>query len=393
MTGYTHICLVSAQPSPTLAPLLSEHYRPERVVLVVTPQQERQAGLSALENVLSARHIRHERLPVPTAWDTDVVTGEIEKLLQELPADAVPILNATGGTKPMSTGAFMACFNHDVPVYYVNVDKLSWLYVPETKKADFQDVSLSSGMSLKALVEAHGANVISMQRTSVSEARQKVAYTWLKRAQSQAGALGALNGLADRAEQTLSVEQQESDIGNKALQVLLEELAEAGLLTVKGRHVTFRSEEARAFANGHWLEEVVYHELEDLRTKKKELGIQDVARSVKVDIQGMKGAHAEQEIDVALLAGNRLHLIECKTGKLTFRDSTGDSKAEDALFKLAAIKDHIGGSSTRGMLVSYRKVRATDKERAPILGLQVTDIHQSSDLRSALCQWLRPEGV
>lgn len=390
MSKYIHICLVSAQPSPTLAPLLSDSYPAERVVLVVSPEQEKQAALPALEAVLGSLHIPCERLPVASAWDADTVTEAIENFLEQLPDESQPLVNATGGTKPMSTGAFMACFNKNVPVYYINVDKLNWLYIPKEQKAQYHDTPLGSRLKIKPLVEAHGVTVLSAETESAPRDCLDLAREWLRRSKSQGAALGALNELASQAEGSLVVTMRDN-YSNRFLEALLYELQQAELVTLQGKTVRFRDEWARAFANGHWLEYIVYHELLGIQQRKPELGIQEVVRSLRVNIQSIKGARAEQEIDVAVLAGNRLYLIECKTGKLSRQDSIGDSKAEDALFKLAAIKDRVGGSNTRGMLISYRSIRAVDKERAPILGLRVAETREVDALRGELCKWLKSE--
>jgi hypothetical protein len=46
----THLCLVSAQATPNLLPVLDERWRPQRVVLATTPEMKKAAD--ALATVL-----------------------------------------------------------------------------------------------------------------------------------------------------------------------------------------------------------------------------------------------------------------------------------------------------------------------------------------------------
>ncbi|WP_295437483.1 hypothetical protein [uncultured Thiodictyon sp.] len=47
MTDPTHLCLVSAQPTPNLTPLLDPGLAPRRVILLVSPDMSRRAEMSA----------------------------------------------------------------------------------------------------------------------------------------------------------------------------------------------------------------------------------------------------------------------------------------------------------------------------------------------------------
>jgi hypothetical protein len=57
-----HVCLVSAQPIPNLIPLRMEELRPEKVILLVTPDMKIQS--ERLEKVMKEWGIKIERLPI-----------------------------------------------------------------------------------------------------------------------------------------------------------------------------------------------------------------------------------------------------------------------------------------------------------------------------------------
>jgi len=386
MTAWTHICLVSAQPSPTLAPLFDSHFPPDKVVLVVTPEQQSSQQIIALEQLLSEKGIANERLETSTAWDAETVEQELSAFLQNQQSGHF-LLNATGGTKPLSIGAFLACYNQSIPIYYVNLDKLNWLYRPDALRHELVDTDLTGSLDLRDLLAAHSVRLLGRTTRRMPEGQLQITRRWLQRIDVQQQEQGMLNRLAADAVHSLSVELSAEQIACGNLQTLLEELQGDGLLTLQGRTVKFRDEQARFFTNGGWLEDLVWHELEDLRTSKPELGIQEVARNIRVDIKAPDG-HAEQEIDIALIARNRLYVIECKTANLAASGSN-QSKADEALFRLAAIQDKLGGLQTRGMVVSFRKVRGTDKSRAATLKLSLVDALNLKTLRGKLCDWLR----
>ena len=385
MKTWTHICLVSAQPSPTLAPLFDKHFPPERVVLVVTPEQQDSQQITALEQLLSQKNIANERLETSTAWDAETVEQELTAFLKDQ-QNSHFLLNATGGTKPLSIGAFLACYNRNIPVYYVNLDKLNWLYRPAGLSRELIDTALVGSLDLADVLTAHSVRLLDKTTRRIPAGQLEIAKRWLKRIGSQQHEQGRLNALASEAKDSLFVEMSSEQISCSNLQTLLEDLQRDNLLTLQGRSVRFRDEHARFFANGGWLEDLVWHELEDLRTTKPELGIQEVARNVRVDIEAPDG-HAMQEIDIALTARNRLYVIECKTANL-MASTSAQSKADEALFRLAAIQDKLGGSQTRGMVVSYRKVRDADKSRAETLKLKLLDAGHLTGLRSEVCRWL-----
>ena len=101
MTEPTHLCLVSAQPTPNLTPALDPALAPRRVILLVSRDMAQRADW--LEAVLKPRGIAVERWPIQDAWDLEHIQVRVLELLEQESALIVPraiALNATGGTKP-----------------------------------------------------------------------------------------------------------------------------------------------------------------------------------------------------------------------------------------------------------------------------------------------------
>jgi hypothetical protein len=106
----THLCLVSAQATPNLTPVLDPALGPQRVILLVSPEMERRAEW--LEAVLRRYSVCAARWLIRDPWDLEHVQTRVLELLEgeRGSGEAQGIaLNATGGTKPMSSAKRGRC--------------------------------------------------------------------------------------------------------------------------------------------------------------------------------------------------------------------------------------------------------------------------------------------
>jgi hypothetical protein len=176
MTMDTHLCLVSGQATPNLTPALDPETRPARVILLVSPDMRRRAVW--LGRVLRSRGIRVEDWAVEDAWDIESLEVRILELL-ERESDAVRsqslVLNATGGTKPMSIAAYEAFRAYELPIFYVHPekDRLIWMHPSGRAPRD-----LENRVRLDAFLLAHGARVEG-SRTDGVEPRLRALTDWL----------------------------------------------------------------------------------------------------------------------------------------------------------------------------------------------------------------------
>lgn len=166
---------------------------------------------------------------------------------------------------------------------------------------------------------------------------------------------------------------------------LLDRLERLGLIAAGRESLQFTDEAARFFVNGGWLEQHVFAVANGLR--KSEPAVQDVARGLQ--IQWRLGG-SRNEIDVALLARNRLHLIECKTR--VFRNKNENAGAQ-ALYKLDSLSEAMGGLQARALLVSYHRLSQAEAQRAKDLGVAVIQGRELTDLEARLRRWLSPSSA
>lgn len=383
MTMDTHLCLVSGQATPNLTPALDPQTRPARVVLLVSPDMRQRAVW--LGRVLRSRGIRVEDWAVEDAWDIESLEVRILELL-EREADAVRsqslVLNATGGTKPMSIAAYEAFRAYDLPIFYVHPekDRLIWMHPSGRSPRD-----LENRVRLDAFLLAHGARM-ERSRTDGVQPRLRALTDWLVASAGTFGrALAKLNWLASEAEGGLvSRDMDPRSLGDTRLQELIDRFAAVGMLEVRGRRLRFADERARFFVNGGWLEEHAFDVCARLRGQVR--SIQDVARSVDIVRETVRGEEVPNEIDVACLAENRLYLLECKTR--VWRGEDAAAPGANALYRLDTLTDLLGGLQARAMLVSYHDLPSHVLRRAADLGVGVCTGRRLPELESDLLAWM-----
>ena len=164
---------------------------------------------------------------------------------------------------------------------------------------------------------------------------------------------------------------------------LIDRFGAAGYVSREGDRLIFPGEDERFFVNGGWLELYVFDRLQHLRGELR--AMQDLGRNVRVERDTRSGA-IPNELDVAVLAENRLYLVECKTRQW---HGGANGPGAESLFKLEALTDLLGGLQARGMLVSYQDLPDHDRRRAADLRIGVCAGPQIQRLGELLKKWIR----
>ncbi|MDD5462176.1 MAG: DUF1887 family CARF protein [Methylococcales bacterium] len=373
----THLILVSAQPIPNLTPILDDTLRPNKVVMLVSPDMQERS--KALEKIYKERSISVERCLIENPWDAAHISDRILDLLTQYPQGGIA-LNATGGTKLMSIAAYDAFRSCELPVFYVHPehDRLIWLW------PKLPDVDLSGRLKLKDYLTAYGAGTVERPKiTGVTEPLRRLTRQLLTNIDRYAGDLGAFNYLAGQANNSRLTSQIEAGpLSRPLLWELLELFVAAGLCEINGHSLRFIDEDARFTANGGWLEMHTYALCLNL---KKALDIQDIACNITVNRLAAGHTVVKNELDIGLIKSNRLHLIECKTQQFK------DDKDADVLYKLDSLRDLMGGLQGRAMLVSFNRLDKPSRARARELNIQLCCQTELRNLQHHLQIWLTHE--
>jgi Card1-like, endonuclease domain len=368
-----HLCLVSSQPIPNLVPSLDPDLRPQRVVLVASKKMLTPAF--HLETVFQERGIPCERLEISDAYDAKQTTAVIEAFLNNCECSQVA-LNVTGGTKIMALAAHAVFLRRKLPVFFVHPEKdeMIWLH-PQQPSVEIRDF-----LTLEDFLRAHGFYVKDLQREAMSQELFTLTKEMVADIDHYAKPLSLLNFLAASAENNPHLQSQPvrpHDRKKREFQKFLELFKKNHLLRMAGNRLEFPNEKTRFFVNGGWFEQHIFQTILKLKDRLK---IRDCASSVVIHSE----SGTPNEVDVAFLWNNRLHLIECKARR--FADQRSNSGAE-TLYKMDTLRD-LGGPLTRCLLASYQELPTWDQQRARDLNIKTLVGSELMNLEYELLQWI-----
>lgn len=370
-----HLMLVSEQAAPNLLPALDPVMKPRQAVLLVSQKMARRA--QALQNVLKEVGIQTQIVPLPDEHSM----AALEDILMDVAAQRdgqSMALNVTGGNKLMALAAQAVAQAAGWPVFYVDVDTDQVVWLDKARPAQ----ALTQQLRLQHYLRGYGATLgVGIERPPPKAGWKTLMDDLVLNVGSLTEPIGQLNHLAQEARQSLHIQLSERQLDSRSLEALLRKFEQAQLLKVEGNTLSFPNEDARAFANGGWIEHHVYQTVCQVTGA---LAIRDKAANLQVqDINGQPN-----EMDVAFLARNRLFLIECKTARM---DNPEDLKANDTLYKLAENCRRIGGLGTRGMLATYRPLRPAEMRLAQALQIEVVAGRELARLDEKIKQWVKPK--
>jgi hypothetical protein len=373
-----HLCLVSAQATPNLTPLLDPTFAPRRVTLLVSPAMRAQADW--LTDVIRPRGIAVERLDAPDPWDLGRITDTVVQWLDARGDTADVALNVTGGTKPMAIAAQQAFAMAEKPVFYVHHERDEVLWLTPRRPSH----RLGNRLKLDDYLKSHGWAIDDRPPwPRPTLAQQALTRDLVLNVGTLADAIGRLNGYASKCAErkVLAIRVERRDLGDAGFVALVRKFEDAGIVSRHDDLLEFAGEPDRFYCNGGWLEQ---HVAAVIDAAGGELGLQDRAAGLKVRSldNTLRGDAGRNELDLAFIARNRLYLIECKT-----RGFRLEGSAAEAVYKLDALTA-LGGLNTRGLLVSYRDLRSGDAQRARDLRIGTVIGPAVRDLRSQLLRWV-----
>lgn len=377
----THICLLDENPISTLTPLLDPSIPSHRVIFAIKPTQE--DGLNQLGKVLKPRGIKVSTWILPETTNTgDILLSFHQLISSELDKnpDEQLVLNASCGSRHYILAAFEVAKDYDLHCFVVEpkLDELYWLY-PEEK----ENSALAEKLKIADYLTAMDSKVKNVANNSVVALdKRTLGAKWCSDPSYYSSALGILNYLAYTADNNslTSAKLTQQQLENTALNELIDDLITINYASLTHEKLEFKNNDVRFFANGGWLEEYVYGVI--LSLKKDIPTLQDVAQGVEV-IRDVNKHTVNNELDVAALANNKLHIIECKTKK--FEKGEGNN----VIYKLDSLSDLLGGLHARAMLVSFKDIRIAERYRAEELDIKILGPQELPNLRAHLIHWLK----
>lgn len=367
-----HVCLVSHQLLPNLLPVLDMAVRPRQVVLLVTPKMAKEA--ERLAALLRDTGCRVSIRPV-RAYRIEDIRESVLQVIAEYSGRTLA-LNATGGTKVMALGAYGVFRDFDLPVFYVDSENGAVVSLSNPQKT----LPLPDLLKVETCLKCYGYKVLSVAKPELQAKNRELYQALVANLEQWQRPLASLNYLAGEAKRHLWCVVKASLLADSRFVALLELFQQAEHLSVTDNRLGFVSEDSRRLVQGGWLEQYVYSLIEELRRKKK---IRDAAIGIRVENK----AGTSNELDVACTYANRLHIIECKTANLQGAHAKGD----DVVYKLDNLRDLMGGTYGRALLVSYRELRIEDRKRCHDNDVSVVSGRQLQQLEAVLPRWLNGE--
>ena len=388
-----HICLLSDQLLPNLIPILMD--KPHCVYLIVTEEMKARDRHKRMQRLLRRENIESlVRYNAPSTG-IDSIRKFAGKLAEEVKKDGennTIVLNATGGTKLLSMG-FMEVFRENLEGYLLQViytdtqHQLIETLVPRGLEAkpmgnvlEIESYLAAQGMKLDSALSDDDHWQLDVQR------RSNLTEYLASHCVELGGFFGALNGLihgsnnqhgalSANGNALLHPRQKLNTAPRGNWRKTLNRIQAEGLIFWDGdKEVTFSTIEAARYLSGQWLEEYAW-----LHATASEL--QDVSCSAIGQWELQTGTAAPtNEFDLLAVHGNRLLIVECKTGQKSLKE-------QEVTTRLESLNRNAGGLFGSCLLLSARAITATMRKRCQSLGIHYLEQDGIRKFSMCISEW------
>lgn len=396
------LVITSGQSLPNLLPLLAMESPVAHLFLAVSSSPEAKVSAAKIQAVAVLLG-----LPV-TLFDAtpSAPLGAVQNFAQDCYAkirvaapDARIILNATGGTKMMSSAFASALGPAGEVIYCDTANDCIEYFIPQGRAALPLPPDLTS---LEVYLLAQGQEIVECASSGDG---------WMETAQERseltrylatllAGVdpkkiedyIGELNRIAYEAlphatgnnKKTSWTPVQAQKWRNYKVDQLIEKL---GLwCKVDDKTIEFRDEAAAAYLKGGWLEEYAALTMIDLGVARSHWGVGVKIAPIGAAIPVSKDKNGSlNELDLAIVWRNRLLVIECKTGQQLGKES------QEILNKIEAIRSYAAGSFGTGWLLSARHVAkdAVTLQRAKEYRIDIFEREATAAIGQRIARWMK----
>lgn len=306
-----HVGIIDQDPVRLVTPLLDHRTVSRHIIFIGDHTQT--VIYQRLSDVLNKRNISTDFFEIPAGSNTSAIKSAIRELAETLKARGEEVkFNASCGLRHRLLSAYEVFRSYHWPIFVVepNSDCLCWLYPEGNNDTQVQDrITIADYLTIFGARGEFNEHQLSPQ---LDQQLYQLGERWASNALELGPGLATLNYLATtcRKEQKLDVELSDKQQGYRELNLLLSDLVEAKIASYENGILTFINEEARRFANGEWLETLVHSTVKQIQDDMPT--IQD--RSLNVQVYRQLGEReVRNELDVATVVNNKLHIIECKT--------------------------------------------------------------------------------
>jgi hypothetical protein len=368
MDSYIYINLISKQLIPNVIPTLSNKENIKKIYLVLAGSTyEDKAKL--LEKYYKNKGLQDIEIfhcldPNDYYSVRSKAKGLFKYIKTSHPDDSI-VLNATGGTKPMSlafTQEFDKLREKSMAIYMDTDNKKITILsdldglpnLPYKSVLDIEDYLRLNGFAADSWVDNFSkdhAPILS---------RFNLSQTLINAANRPDQPISALNKICQKTNFNQNGKKflPEVEIGFKPSAKLVQVLlmaAEHGMIKWQDQTVFFDSEDAASYLGGGWFEELIY-------LAAHEVGIEHIALSLEGHQINNRNASEEDnvknELDVVLVNNNQMMIIEAKTVNWKSPGS-----GQNVTLKLDSLTADLGGPFAKGLLASALEFKDSTRDR------------------------------
>lgn len=390
------ICLASEQALPNLILAQMPEIKPALLFILSSQRMENEAR--RLRFGLTRSGFTENQIRIQADMPDHDMSAIIEygnRLIQTLRADYPRyrwVLNATGGTKPMSNGLMQALRPYAEILYCDTAhDRVEVLHPPgqSVRKLPVNLVKLDAYLAAQGYVTSEARD-----QSTERMARRELTQVLADNAARLDGYFGGLNWAAAQIDKKLPNDavvkkptaDHEADLHAR--------LIAAGMLENHNGQARMKPQ-ARDYLGGGWLEEwcwVVGQQLEDATLGVHRLHRNRWGVNIRIDPYEQwrdprrPNDFSLNELDAVFVHRNRMLIVECKTGT----QIADQGKSQDMLNKLEVLGEHAAGRFATKWLLSARSVPASGQilERAKRYRIEIIPPAELSNLKERLSQWM-----
>ena len=392
-----HINIVSHQLIANILPTLIDE-QSNLVVLVYTANDpaisDKKKTLERFYKQRSIKVVKTVELSSQTEYDQLLSQAETlaTDLQSEYPASQI-LLNATGGTKPM-TLAFAEAFNRLLPnnSFSLYTDTHNRCISILSKQGG--SLPFTSTLSLKDYLQIHDFEVKSGLILNKNIPNQPSEYQDVQTRKNLTQWLAAnltnrhqyeqsfLNAMATRSlpskfnnhsfQPTQSIDASK----RKPSPEFLEQLLQHNMISsFDENHITFSSEQSARYLGGIWLEEYAFLEAQAAGAHYIGLSVDGRWKNTNSTVKN--------EFDLLVVHYNQILVIECKTANIS-----DAGKGQEIINKLNALSKKLYGPFGQSLLLSTQKAQPETVDRAKLEKIDVLAAKSVTHLRDSISKWM-----
>lgn len=368
-----HVCIATGQNAANFIPI--QQYGAQEVWILQTPSMKASADHLALALRQDGRRI--ERKAFDDA-SPQAMAQSAESIAEQLDGRHV-VLHVTGGTKLM-----VLALRDGLRLVEAGQGRLDILYAETAKQqidwlgASPRTEPMIDVMNLQQMLLVQGYRIEGDNRHAAAQQSAQARASLTRKLGDNAALYGkafsALATLAARAAEPSAAPRELTQTfqyapGGRLAEMLKDAQSKDLLRWDNEDTVSFTSQETARYLAGGWIEELVLLKLVGM--------VKPGQFSSNLNVISAGGGSVPNELDAMVVHRNRALLVECKTGR--------QSNPSAALYKLAQLRDRLGGSVATALYLSAQVLSDEHRQRAAEYRIDVL----CGDDVSTLPAWLR----